>query len=124
MLNNNEIILFSKKYGFSALENKPEKVMSLVIENRLFNSVKAAQTWASGLAQYIDEPEELNFLKFVIRQTPKTKLNSVGYLPLKTQKKRGRDTVVEITNLGNKIKIKIGEMTEEMAEMYNQCYSQ
>ena len=120
MLNNNEIIQVSKKYAISAVEKKPEKVMNSIIENRVFNSVKAARSWANGLAQYLDEPGELEFLKFAIKQTSKIRVNLVGYLPLKTEKKWGTDTIVELTNLGNKIKIKIGEMSAEMAKMYNQ----
>ena len=107
------------------MKNKPDKVMNLVIENRIFNSVKAARSWADGLSQIVDKPEELEFLKFAIKQTSKTGLNQVGYLPLKTEKKWGIDTVVELTNLGDKIKIKIGEMSAEMAKMYNQsCIQQ
>ena len=115
----------SKKYAISLVEKKPVKVMNSIIENRLFNSVKAARSWADGLSQFVDEPEELEFLKFAIERTSKITVNLVGYLPLKTEKKWGTDTIVELTNLGDKIKIKIGEMSAEMAKMYNQrCIQQ
>ena len=125
MLKNNEIMKVSKKYAISLVEKKPVKVMNSIIENRLFNSVKAARSWADRLSQFVHEPEELEFLKFAIERTSKITVNLVGYLPLKTEKKWGTDTIVELTNLGDKIKIKIGEMSAEMAKMYNQrCIQQ